>query len=90
MECLTDAVAKGNGVKDERVGDDNLFPFTFSLPEEGFKNLVKEGLKTGATSECSGTCVQERFGKCLVATEFDVAFGRRGDLMLYNVHIREF
>nr|CAD2136271.1 unnamed protein product [Meloidogyne enterolobii] len=87
MECLTDAVADGNGVKDERVGDENLFPFTFSLPEEGFKNLVKDGLKRGADAECTTKCVNERFGKCLVATEFDVAFGRRGDMMLYNVHI---
>nr|CAD2190467.1 unnamed protein product [Meloidogyne enterolobii]CAD2196941.1 unnamed protein product [Meloidogyne enterolobii] len=87
MECLTDAVAKGTGVKDERVGDENLFPFTFSLPEEGFKKLVDSGLQTGAASECNKLCVEERSGKCLLSTDFAVAFGRRGDWMLYNVHI---
>uniref|UniRef100_A0A915NBQ2 Uncharacterized protein n=1 Tax=Meloidogyne floridensis TaxID=298350 RepID=A0A915NBQ2_9BILA len=82
MECLTDAVADGIGVKDERVGDDNLFPFTFSLPEDGFKKLVDKGLQTGASSECHQDCVSTapktgRHGKCLVSTEFAAAFGRR-------------
>nr|CAD2124987.1 unnamed protein product [Meloidogyne enterolobii] len=92
MECLTDAGVVGtNEVHDERAGDDNLFPYTFSLQEGSLDSLLKDGPKTGAASECSGECVsggkKGRHGKCLLSTEFAVAFGRRGDKMLYNMHI---
>lgn len=67
------------------------FPFTFSLPEEGFKKLVDSGIQTGPTSACSDKCNDSkgRNGQCLLSTEFAAAFGRRGDQMFYIVHIGE-
>ncbi|CAK5078105.1 unnamed protein product [Meloidogyne enterolobii] len=92
MECLTDAGVKGtNEVHDERVGDENMFPYTFSLQEGRLVDLLDKGPKTGAPIGCSKECKSEgnkgRHGQCLLSTEFAVAFGRRGDKMLYNMHI---
>uniref|UniRef100_A0A915MX85 Uncharacterized protein n=1 Tax=Meloidogyne javanica TaxID=6303 RepID=A0A915MX85_MELJA len=81
-KCLSDAGVKGDkDVSDERVGDENMLPFSFSL--KGKEEAGAE--RTDETDYCRdhGKCVDSnRQGKCLKKTEYAVAFGLRGKAIM--------
>nr|CAD2185249.1 unnamed protein product [Meloidogyne enterolobii] len=81
-KCLSDAGVKDEkDVGDERVGDENMLPFSFSL--KGKEEAGAE--RTDETDYCKdhGKCVEsKRQGKCLKKTEYAVAFGLRGKAIM--------